>query len=1084
MDTEQQIRLNFLEEIEDYFDQIEAIVLELQAADLATAPIDKAMRAAHSIKGGAAMMGFTELSQVAHRLEDFFKILRVRPDAVKFTAEVESLFLRGIDALRLVSHGSRQESSVNDAVMQTTVHPVFEQLQHHLGTLRPEDDDLLLAQEEDVDVAAIIFASGVEDKLTNFEIRLSQGPVSQLPELMKTTAEQMGEFGRMAGLDAFVLLCDAIQTYTARVKSNSLEAFAQEALSTWQRSHALVLLGHMDRLPETIAVEPQWLLSQNQLSTIQDRGCVPVPVPLPLEADLVPVVDFDGVLDTAELNLIDGTNEAAVELDWRGAADVEDLWDLPNLFEEMDAVLDTDTALNIDPTDIAQPSSHPKRDVQFSEELSLASNGPEAGMLATQPLAADSEESNCLQSEASVDVLLEQPSLPDLAASTISPDGLEGVRESQTVRVAAQQLQQLSTLFGKLIVERNALNLRFSQLHGLVDLMQERMGQLEHSNYQLRNWYDRASTERLVAASEGQSVEEVTDSPSPRQHLNVLSGIQQQFDALELDRYTDLHVISQEQMERLVQLQEVTSDIALSLREASTATTDLNYTSQALQGGITKIQMRPFSTLVKRFPRVVRDLSLKYDKPVNLEIEGELTLIDRVAVETLADPLNHLLRNAFDHGIEPTAERLANGKPAIGRITIRAVHRGNQALVTVQDDGRGIDLERIRDRLKSLGMNAVDLEQIPEHELLAMIFEPGFSTADQVTELSGRGVGMDVVRTNIQQVRGDIRVDTRLGQGTTFTIQVPLAVSVLRVMLVESARLVFAVPINSVQAMTSLPPDVAQTLEWEGQPVELVHLDQWFHFENTVRTLEMDGNPTIAQPTVLIINQGDELCGICIDRFWGEQEISLSPLRSPVAVPQYFSSMSILGDGRVVPLVDPYQLLEWVQRQTNQLAQSMTMSVSRLIGTNSSLVQARRLPQLGSTVDLPSESLSLLIVDDSVNVRRYLALTLERAGYQVEQAKDGQEAVDKLLAGLSVKAVICDIEMPRMDGYGVLSELRARPEFKALPIAMLTSRMNEKHRKLAMNLGASAYFSKPYNDQELLRTLQDLIDKAECKQVA
>lgn len=1085
MDTEQQIRLNFLEEIEDYFDQIEAVVLSFQTTELGTASLDKAMRAAHSVKGGAAMMGFPDLSQVAHRLEDFFKILRVRPDAVDITAELESLFLRGVDALRLISHSSRQHGTVDTAVMQTTIHPVFEQLHHLLGSLRPEDDDLLLAQEEDVDVSAIIFASGVEDRLTNFETCLQQLPVPQLPGLIQATAEQMGEFGRMAGLETFVQLCESIHTATTTIQPEALATFAQEVLAIWQRSHALVSLGQSEHLPNAIALAPQWLALPSQ------EGGTPSVLD-PMAPAPVSPTDLDGALDLAELNLTreaDEADGAAAALDWLLAENTANLWDIPDLFDDVDVMLAAEDDLTLG---LEHPSATQVGLDLTPPPTAVAHPSPPAPTLPdllSPPTGA--QEAYPFQSEVPVETLINAPpsAVVNLQDSPNVLEGqLEGQLEGNTVRVSAQQLQQLSTLFGKLIVERNAINLRFSQLHSLVNLMQERMGQLERANYQLRSWYDQASTAGLVAPSSAPPSALGQENLSPASYQpNGITKIQHQFDVLELDRYTDLHVISQEQMERIVQLQEVTSDIALSLREASSATADLNYTSQALQGGMTKIQMRPFSTLVKRFPRVVRDLALQYDKPVNLKIEGELTLIDRVAVEALSAPLNHLLRNAFDHGIEPTDERIANGKPVTGRITIRAMHRGNRALVTIEDDGRGIDLDRIRHRLQSLGMTSVELAQLPEHEVLAMIFEPGFSTAEQVTELSGRGVGMDVVRTNLQQIRGDIRVDTRPGEGTTFTIQVPLAVSVLRVMLVESARLVFAVPINSIQAMTSLPSghgDGDPALAWEGQPVELIHLDRWLNFQTTARPFEMDGNPTIAQPTVLIINQGDGLYGICIDRFWGEQEISLSPLRSPVAVPSYFSSMSILGDGRVVPLVDPYQLLEWVQSQFDGQARPMMPLSAGATRTTPSATVAQRLVERKSVAEPVDETPTLLVVDDSVNVRRYLALTLERVGYQVEQAKDGQEAVDKLVAGLAVKAVICDIEMPRMDGYGVLSELRSRAEFKSLPIAMLTSRMNEKHRKLAMNLGASAYFSKPYNDQELLRTLQKLIEQAECTQAA
>jgi chemosensory pili system protein ChpA (sensor histidine kinase/response regulator) len=327
---------------------------------------------------------------------------------------------------------------------------------------------------------------------------------------------------------------------------------------------------------------------------------------------------------------------------------------------------------------------------------------------------------------------------------------------------------------------------------------------------------------------------------------------------------------------------------------------------------------------------------------------------------------------------------------------------------------------------------------------------------------------MDVVRTNLQQVRGDIQVQTELGMGTTFTISFPFSLSILSVMLLESAGLVFAVPVESVKEMIRFSPSQVETiagqehLSWNQLTIPLLRLEDGLGFRRPCKPFAMEGIPAISQPTVLVCGQGNRIRSLFIDTVWGEQEVSIRPILSPVPLPPGFMSATILGDGRVVPLLDPMLLSEGLVN--NQDRDDLYDSLPFRSGSQNSIGQQ-------------TQENAILVVDDSINMRQYLAMILERAGYQVEQAKDGQEAVDKLLSGLTVQAIICDIEMPRLDGYGVLTELRSRPDFQDLPIAMLTSRSSEKHRKLAMNLGASAYFSKPCTDQELLQSLQGLLKK-------
>ena len=617
------------------------------------------------------------------------------------------------------------------------------------------------------------------------------------------------------------------------------------------------------------------------------------------------------------------------------------------------------------------------------------------------------------------------------------------------VRVPISQLKQFNTLFEQLVLNRNSINLRLQQLQNVVNLMSQRMSQMEHSNTQLKQWYDRASVEGLLNERDLSNSVLVSSTNNKRGN----------FDNLEMDRYSDIHLICQEQIETIVQLQEVAIDIKLGVGEIHQSVRDLHYTTKSMQGNVTRTQMLPFADAVKRLPRTIRNLNLQFNKKVKLELIGEKTLLDRSVIEALADPLMHLLRNSFDHGIEDVQTRTAAGKPESGTITITAKNQGTYSIITLQDDGGGIDLNKIRDRICQMGFTPAEAIQIPETELIDFIFEPGFSTAQQVTELSGRGVGMDVVRTNLREVRGDVRVDSEKGKGTIFTLTIPFSLSILRVAIIEQKGIIFAIPANSIRELipieleSTLTSDNIAMVEWNDLDIPLVEAEKILAYTRPKNTSSLTGKPTIDSPMTLVVGDRQSNAALKITRFWNEQESTIRAIDSPVSLLPGIISSVVFGDGKVIPLIDPIMLIE------NYLSNSSKFD---------ELIQ--------TSIDKAPTATTILIVDDSINVRLYLSLTLEKAGYLVEQARDGREAVDKLLGGLIVDAVICDLEMPQLDGYGVLEEIKERPEFADLPIAMLTSRSNEKHRKLAMNLGASAYFSKPYNEQHLLDTLAQIIN--------
>lgn len=1006
MDREQQIRLNFLDEAQSYLDQVESILLGLNPDQAEPQQLDLALRCAHSLKGGAGMMGFLTMSQVAHRLEDFLKILRLRYHSGPITTEVETLLLKGVDGLRHIVKLHHQGTEVEESFLNEQIYPVFENLRHHLGDLEDDEENALFDLNQGATEELLLFEEELDKILDEFEQQVNNLSSSDLAAVLIMTSEELMVLSQMADLEAFTKLCQSIEQQTMLTAVEDLDTLAQQALNIWRRSHALVARGSLEKLPsQLIEIDQQ---PENQSPNLDSSP-------------------FVGDSEFASLN-------------WD---DMESLnFDLTQVQGEL---------ANIDDYCLEQ--------LQAELELLEQQNSEDSD------LVTELSESLPPQEKQKIEVHLQSNSLLESVAP-VKQGGMVSDQPGKTLRVPVEQLSKFNNLFGKLILERNTVNLHLEQLKNFASLMRQRMLKLEESHNQLRKWYDGSSVEGLIATATEEKILTPTVSNGSYSPANIAPKDikERDFDILEMDRYSDLHLISQEQIETIVQLQEVTTDMEIGLQEVTQAMGELNQTTRSLQSNVTRTQMTPFADVVKTFPRVIRDLCVQFDKLVKLKIEGESTLIDRSIVETINAPLIHLLRNAFDHGIENPATRIAKGKSPEGTINIKAVNRGNQTIITIEDDGNGISLDKIGDHLVERGKSRQEINQMSEKEILNYIFEPGFSTKDRVTELSGRGVGMDVVLTNIRDIRGDIQIQTKAGIGTTFALKIPFSLSILRVMLLERAGFVFAVPLNSIKEIRSVKPEeiVSITspdqLTWNDKTIPLVRLEESLTFNRVHKTFLMRGNPIINKSTVLIVGEGTSFGGIYLDRVWGEQEVTIRSIDTPIPLPQGFNSSIVLGDGRVIPLIDPLEML-----------QGCLESSQKQDDTDNYLVKDI------NELNYQAQVKTILIVDDSINVRNYLALTLERAGYQVEEAKDGREAVDKLLHGLDVQGVICDIEMPRLDGYGVLEELKGKSEFQDLPIIMLTSRSNDKHRKLAINLGANGYFSKPYNEQELLQKLADSI---------
>jgi chemotaxis protein histidine kinase CheA/ActR/RegA family two-component response regulator len=632
----------------------------------------------------------------------------------------------------------------------------------------------------------------------------------------------------------------------------------------------------------------------------------------------------------------------------------------------------------------------------------------------------------------------------------------------QTMRVPIRQLDNLSNLIGELVVSRNTLSEDQNQLRQFLENLLHQAHQLNDLSQRMQDLYERSLLEGALNASRGSGLRSVLGAgEGSAQHSTGA-----EFDALEMDRFTGFHTLSQEIAERVLRVREAAQDIGFMVEAFDEVVRSFQRITQGLQEGINSARMEPFSRVTDRLPRAVRNVALKCGKQVKLEIEGRETLVDKMILEKLTDPMTHLVNNAIVHGISSPEQRQAAGRPPVGTITIRAAYQGNQTVITVSDDGVGINPDRVK--AKALERGLITPEQaatMSKQDIYQLLFMPGFSTKDQADEFAGRGVGLDVVRQNLAEIRGTVVVDSELGKGTTFTIRLPLTLSISKSLpcVVSHARVAFPmdgvadVPADVTPEMIQTGEDGKLTLNWQGKRIPLRPLSELLRYGRLIGRGNIYG-ATGAQEgmSVVVVHSLGRHVAFQVDQVLSEQEVVIKQLTGPVKKPLGIAGATILGDGRIMMIADILELVD--------LALGYTPPPSAPLWQGMAPVEPE-------TTDEPT----VLIVDDSIVVREMLSMTFSNKGYRVEQARDGQEAWEKLRDGLPCDLMFCDIEMPRMDGLELLSKVRRDANLKGLPIAMLTSRGAERHRQMAIQLGANAYFTKPYLEETLLDAARRLL---------
>lgn len=1009
VDTDDQAYEFFVQESLELLQVLENGLLTL-AQDHETQKIHSLMRAAHSIKGGAACIGLTAIQTIAHDLENGIRAL-YREDTV-FDADLEDIFLQAFDVLK---------DPINEQITTGTHHPdrylnaaqpIFQRMEEKLGHPLEEAAEFPEVHMEG-DITDFIFAEEIPQALDRWQQLVNnrqQQSDAVLIEEFKGQADVLATLGEMLNLMGFLEIAQ-LATQALEHNPQDYKIITQLALDDLLAGQEAVLDG--DRTQGGQASD-----------TLRQYAQGPITKTAAASSPVVPEEEPEAIAFTSTTSLLSPEEMAALEA-LTQEEDVFDLGDLDGL-----AIVDETEVVESPPTPAPEIIPEPEPE---PEPVAIAP--PEAPPVPAPEIIPEPEPEI-------PPAVAPAPKKEESLSFSANTQDAPGVKADLSVRVDLDRLNLINNQVGELVTQDNSFQLRNRQEQVTLDAF--------------KRWFNRFN--KLTGQFRQVSKEMAIKNPQMRHklaHFVKLSQVMSEEMAQLGETIEDSNLLNQQDQQMLKQRQQTLKSIERNLLEA---------------------RMLAIGDLLNRFPRTVRDLSRQGNKPVRLQLEGENTLVDRAILSKLYDPLVHLVRNAFDHGIDGPEDRKQRGKPEEGLITIKAYNRGNSTYVEVKDDGQGINAEKIRKKAIEKGLiTAAEAEDIPQSQLLELIFVPGFSTAEKVSHISGRGVGLDAVRLQIRSLRGNLTLSSEPGQGTTFTIRLPWSITITRLLVFRLQDSFFAISVNSLSAIAAASPEEIhkETVKgkeklfyrWQGQKVPLEqNLLLNYSYPSTliasqqqmVQSLDrVSSLQTSGKSMILVLSQGKDVVGLKIDQILMEQDLVIKSFSKVLEGPAHVSGCTVLGDGRLVPVLDGASLLERaLYKQKLQIKSNLA--------------------HLQHKVELPT----ILAIDDSLTTRQTLAKTLQKGGYRVIQAQDGVDGLNQLEQHPEVQGIICDVEMPNMNGFEFLGRCRKKHKPENLPVLMLTSRSSKRYRQLAKQLGANGYLTKPYLDKELIETLQASLDES------
>ena len=968
---------------------------------------DEFIRVVHTLHGSARMAGISEIAEVSNLFEKLIKIHH--KNSVPIDEASCGLFMQIVDAIsELVNVLS--ESGVTMKGKETFISELTRLYERQLQLEEERQEEIIaapLAAHETAPAAPTEPAAPVE------------------------TAEQHEE---------------AASDYDHEL----LEVFIEEGVEILDESES-TLQNWIDDQENRQYVEQ----FQREMHTLKGGARMAGVAPIgdlshSIESMVIGVVEGQIPVSQEMFDLMQASHDVLVEMIEcaRDNKSLPDAKDLINKIESLSSgqvveelVVEEETLQQPEETPeevVAEQEAQPEPEFEAEEQIEItAQEIPEAAHEVTEAVIEIAPEPEVEEQHAEAEAEEEfLPSYPEpvfepLPQSEIAARATRGKQDQ--VRVRADLLDNLVNLAGEVSIYRSRIDQQVGAFGYNLTEMQQTIARLRQ---QLRQF-------------------EIETEAQIMYRLESTEDYAEDFDPLEMDRFSQMQQLSRAMIESLSDLDSIQSLLDNQSRETETLLLQQSRINTELQEGLMHTRMVPFSLQLPRLRRLVRQVSKELDKTVELDVVGAEGELDRSVLDRIMPPLEHMLRNAVDHGLESPQDRQAAGKPETGKITIKIGREGTEVVVRIEDDGRGVNLDAIRQKARERGLLDEDSD-LTDKELLRFITESGFSTAQEVTQISGRGVGMDVVNSEIKQLGGSLQIDTEMGKGSIFTIRLPLTLAVNKALMVNVGDDVFAVPITGVEGVSRISGAELKKLyeqdrpryEYAGMTYRFMHLGSVLGLSEPHEIDVKDKLP------VLLLRAGDHRVALQVEGLMGSREIVIKPVGPQISTVRAISGATILGDGRVTLILDINTLVFMDVAQHGALA--------RAVADEKVTAAIPQVPKI-------------MVVDDSITVRKVTTRLLERNNMEVFTGKDGVDAL-AVLQDHTPDLFLLDIEMPRMDGFELATHIRNDENLKNIPIIMITSRTGDKHRERAMSIGVNRYLGKPYQEAELLKNIQELLN--------